>query len=304
LAVEPIVLLDRLQGALALALERSASEDTLAVARFVLARSTEELALRLQLQAGERELRKSQEEAMELACLADIGELARPVAHEFNNFLNAIMLHIAALPRDLPEKLRDGLAEIRSQGSKVAGMVKQFQQYRRREPPSHQQADLNRAVEEAVRAVRGRMAGAGVPAQRGTASPTAASLDRLAGAEVSLQLSLAPALLPVLVSASDLKRLCTFLLANAAIAAHPGCVWVRTTSSGSKVFLRLEDTGPLIAPELLGKAFHPLVICRDGTSSLELASCLTLVRRLHGKIHCENRSQGGVAFVVELPAPA
>jgi signal transduction histidine kinase len=98
-------------------------------------------------------------------------------------------------------------------------------------------------------------------------------------------------------------RLCTFLLTNAAaVAPDGGGVTVRTESAGEWVLLRIEDSGPVVAPELLPHLFEPAGAGREGTNRLEMAACRTIVRRLQGRIHAENRRTEGVTVVVDLPA--
>src|SRR5262249_36413323 len=82
--------------------------------------------------------------------LADLGELAGPVVHEFNNFLNATLLHLAVLEQDVPESLRGELAEINRQGKSIAALLKQWQQCRRHSQPAPHPVDLKRVVRAAV----------------------------------------------------------------------------------------------------------------------------------------------------------
>jgi C4-dicarboxylate-specific signal transduction histidine kinase len=122
--------------------------------------------------------------------------------------------------------------------------------------------------------------------------------------EVPVRLALAPKLPMISASSTDLQYLCTFLLRNAAAAVAPngGDITVRTASAVGNVSLRVDDTGPPIAPEMLPRLFEPSFICRAGTNSLELAACKSLVKRLKGKIHGMNQPGGGVSIQVELPA--
>jgi signal transduction histidine kinase len=218
------------------------------------------------------------EEREELSRLADLAELSRPVAHEFNNFLNALLLHLAALESELPKRLRSDLVELRAQGIKIGGMVKQFQQYRNREEAPSRPTDLNQAVNQVV-----EMLGPRLP---------------------ELTLSLAPELPLVSATYVALKQLCTWLLSNAAAALPPcgGHIWVKTLSANEYVQLRVEDTGSAIAAELLADVFNPLTTSREGTNPLELGACQALARRLHGKIECANRAEGGVAMILSLLA--
>src|SRR5207253_44046 len=86
---------------------------------------------------------------------ANAGELAGPLAHEFNNFLNIVLLHIALLEAEIPENLRGDLTELRRQGASMTSIVKQFQQYRRRQQSVQQPADVNRMVLAAARSLAG-----------------------------------------------------------------------------------------------------------------------------------------------------
>jgi C4-dicarboxylate-specific signal transduction histidine kinase len=123
---------------------------------------------------------------------------------------------------------------------------------------------------------------------------------------VPVRLELATNLAHVVSSEADLKRLCLLLLKNwgrAATATGAG-IGVRTATSEHSVQLRVEDSGPALAPDCLKQMFDPQVCCREGTNSLELAACKAIVRRLRGAIRCENGEKQGAAVVVELPLAA
>jgi hypothetical protein len=56
-----------------------------------------------------------------------LGELARPVMHEVNNFLNNLLLQIALIDPALPPPLRDDLAKLVRQGKDLARLTQQWQ---------------------------------------------------------------------------------------------------------------------------------------------------------------------------------
>jgi signal transduction histidine kinase len=291
-------------GLLALGVPKIASPETSAAARIWLTGCGERLAARLQSRAREDDFHVLQSELKGQSWLANTGELSGPLTHEFNNFLNIVLLHVALLEAEIPEKLRPELMELRRQGGSMTSLVKQFQQYRRRLQPLQNQIDVNHVVLDAVRALAGPQLdpkGAFLIKLPPSSKIESAGLAR--PAVVPLHLALAPALPPVLGSAADLKRLCTFLLMNAAGAAGQvaGSITVRTEHLDNNVLLRVEDTGPPVPPELLVQCFEPMTIGRAGTSSLELSACEIVVRRLQGKIRCENRAQGGLVVLVGLP---
>src|SRR5262249_52411667 len=120
---------------------------------------------------------------------------------------------------------------------------------------------------------------------------------------IPVVLELGSGLPAVVADAQDLKRLFVFLVKNAvgAVALTNGEVTVRTQPESDNVEVRVDDTGPSIAPEQVPQFFDPGANSREGMNSLELAACKTIVRRLGGTIRAENRSEGGVAVTVRLP---
>jgi hypothetical protein len=68
------------------------------------------------------------QETEELALLA---ELARPVAHECNNFLNNLLLQLAISENDLPESHRADWDRIRQAGKKLGRLLQEWQRQRK-----------------------------------------------------------------------------------------------------------------------------------------------------------------------------
>ena len=208
--------------------------------------------------------------------LADVGELAGPLTHEVNNLLNNLTLHLAVMQQLGSASLTPDLEAIRRQIANFAGVVSRFQrrrrQYDRGEPPL---IDLNAMVSEAAR----------------LQPPDSVSLeldDHLPG---------------VRGFPTDLGRLCRFLLANGvrAVPSSSPPVVARTQQTADGVQLLVEDMGPEIAPELLPRIFDPGNECREGMCCLELASCRTLMRRLHGTLLASQRPGGGLIMTATLP---
>jgi signal transduction histidine kinase len=237
----------------------------------------------------ERQLEEVRAALADNLALGDVAECASPVAHEVNNFLNSLLLHIAVLEMQLPPEDRKGLEHIRREGKAIAALVQQWQNYRRR-PAGGSVMDLNEVVRAVVQHLRSAAAGA-VLRPEGDGGGN--------GAAVRLELNDAPLRVPG--TFAELLRLCTFLLRNAAAVTPPGgTIAVRARRSEDTAVLTIEDAGPAVAPEQLGELFTPYPVRREGTNSLELAACKSLVRRLQGTIAAQNRPEGGVAVTVEL----
>jgi two-component system C4-dicarboxylate transport sensor histidine kinase DctB len=287
---------------LGLALPAGAAPEVEAPLRRLLAAYARELALQLAAEASERARAELEQALGDQAWSATLGALASPITHEFNNFLNVILLQVAVLEHELPTKRRGEFTIIRQQGKTVAELIRQWQQYRSRQQPALQAVDLNLVLRQAAEALEREPPALGEPRIRlapagGEGQPGSAEAD------VWVRLDLAPGLPRVSGTVVDLQRLVRFLLTNAAaaITAAPGLVTVRTQAADGKVLLQVQDNGPSVDPARLPEFFEPNVSLREGANRLELATCKTLAhRRLQGAIQAENRPEGGVAVTVTL----
>lgn len=218
-------------------------------------------------------------ERHELAVMADVAELAGPLAHEINNFLNVLLLQLAVLEQSIPQDLRGDVAEVRRQGKQLGELVKHWQQQRCRDDQGSRTVPLAQILDSLLKSLQ----------------PEAA--------ETPIQLVPAENVPPVLGSSRDIERLCRFLLTNAVATARltNGTVTIRLASAEGRVHLRIEDGGPTPEAATLLHYFEPDCRRREGTDHLQLAACRSIVRRLRGTIRAEDLPTGGVAVVVELP---
>ncbi len=304
-AIEDIRFRDQTHGWLGFGLPGNGEGEITIAVRTFLALCSRQLALYLQLEQAEHERRICESEREGLTWLANLGELASPVSHEMNNFLNATLLHVAVLGLQAPENLAHDLAEIRRQGTTMASVVKQLQQYRRRHQPLPQPVDLNRAVRAVVEELSRKPSetGSGLPIRLrpALAADETPAPDPLT---IPVVLNLAAALPPVVGFPADVKRLCLFLITNAAAAvsaAGGGTITMETRAAEQSVILRLADTDPSLSPEQLANFFELGFGHREGTDSLELAACRNLVRRFQGTIQAQPGPGQGLTVVVEFP---
>src|SRR5262249_49354772 len=134
----------------------------------------------------------------DLAALADAGELAAPLAHEVNNYLNLLLLQISVLELRVPPEARPDLAEVRRQGKLLAELVKHWQRSRSLQNAPSRAIDFNNLLEQLV------------------------AETRAAASSVSVHLNVAPSLPCICGVYEDVRRLCRFLLKNAISAAQQG----------------------------------------------------------------------------------
>jgi C4-dicarboxylate-specific signal transduction histidine kinase len=222
----------------------------------------------------------SADDRARLAELADRGEIAGPVTHEFNNVLNTVVLQLAIIEPEMSPEARADLAVIRKQAEALTELVRQFQRYRKREPSSRCSTNLNEVIRSAGEILT----------------------LREPGFQDSLTIELEPGLPEIEARFSDIERLCRFLLENAfaAAARQAHSITVRTSLGiKGKVTLQIDDCGPCIDARSLDSAFELAMTPRAGTQRLELAACKSIVRRSDGEIRAANRPEGGVSVFVE-----
>jgi signal transduction histidine kinase len=108
--------------------------------------------------------------------------------------------------------------------------------------------------------------------------------------------------------ADKLRRVVVNLLGNALDALEEG----RTASpritiasgeslAGDAAWIRVEDNGPGIEPERLGKIFDPFHTSKAGGTGLGLAITRKLVEAHGGTIEVESRPGSGTVFSLTLP---
>lgn len=214
--------------------------------------------------------------------LAALGEMSAGIAHEFRNATAAILgyARLAGAAADAEARARH-LARIRTEAEHVARVTGDFLLFARPERLQLAPVPLAALVEEVL------------------AEGRATSPGTTFAAEGDLP--------EVDADAALLRRALVNLVRNAAEAAgDEGRVAVRgeRVADGSLV-LSVEDTGPGVAAEAVGKLFVPFASTKEGGTGLGL-SLVAKIAALHGGNVAAERSEalGGAAFRLVLPPPA
>ena len=227
-----------------------------------------------------------------------IADIASIVAHEFNNCLNGMLLHIAILEQEGPPGRREEFKPLQKLGQEAARLVRDFQRLNHRERPQSGAVDLDDLVRQAVSAC---------------------------GSRSQVRIILPPSSGPIRVQANEaeLSRVLRLLFAeeieivSAAVSAPtaestagedpakgsapPGEIHVRLEKLPSKARLTIDDSGPTIAVDLLNKACDCFIEARKGSAGWMLPVCRYLGRRMRGSLSLENRTDGGTRTTLELP---
>src|SRR5205809_3988146 len=220
--------------------------------------------------------------------LAAVGQLVSGVAHELNNPLTSIagLSEFLLEQKELGAKDRGHLRVIHEQADRAGRIVRNLLTFARKGPAEQAPVDLNDVIQRTLLLM---------------------SYD-LTLKDVTIEKHLAP-LPAVLGDRRALQQVVLNLLNNAAQAVTtnpPGRPQVIHLSTwfDDRVRLRVADTGPGIPDDVLPQLFTPFFTTKEpgqGTG-LGLSITYSIVEAHGGRITVERPSDGGAAFLVDLPA--
>jgi PAS domain S-box-containing protein len=240
--------------------------------------------------AAEASLRDKQEQLVQAAKLASIGELASGMAHELNNPLNNIGLFVGNVLHQLeegqidPPRMRYNLQTTLQQVNKAAAIITHLRTFARSAATHPEPVVLHRVIQSAV------------------------SLFEAQLCLQNVQLTLDPGLgnFVVLGNAIQLEQVFINLLTNArdAIAATADKrITISNYIHGAHIDVAVSDTGSGISPEHHARVFDPFFTTKEigkGTG-LGLSISYGIIKDHGGTITVESKAGKGTTFVVRLP---
>jgi nitrogen fixation/metabolism regulation signal transduction histidine kinase len=219
------------------------------------------------------------------------GEVARRLAHEIKNPLTPIQLSAERLRHKLLAKLPEADAGLLDRATRtivqqveaMKAMVNDFSNYARTPTTQTEPVVFDRLVCEVL------------------------DLYRSAGGEVALRVSLKAPEARIMGDPLRLRQVVHNLVKNAqeAMEGRPGGeIRVGTTliaeAEGPMIELCLEDDGPGIEPDMLGRLFEPYVTTKVKGTGLGLAIVKKIIEEHGGIIQAENRTRGA-CITARLP---
>lgn len=233
------------------------------------------------LQNKIRELKETQEQLIQSAKLAAIGELASNVAHEINNPLTSIIgFAEMSLDEDDPEVVKTNIGIIEKESLRARDIVRQLLGFARKKPLQLADVDLNAIVREVIQLVSHQAKKARVVLR-----------DEYDG-------------LPTITGDADQLKQVFLNIANNAIAAMPegGELAVTTEKSEGYSIVRFRDTGTGIPPDVLHRIFEPFFTTKkDKGTGLGLSISYRIIQDHGGRIDVESAGGRGTTFTVRLP---
>jgi two-component system, NtrC family, sensor kinase len=235
-----------------------------------------------------KEKPKAEMETVAAERLEAAGRLAGWIAHQINNPLGAIsgnaQLLARRLQRDIgdPETLRvylGYLEAIQSHTERCARITGEALNFTRPGDPELRKVDLPEAVMEAADLVR-------------YAYPNS---------RIMLALDNEPGISEVKADREWLTRIAFEILSNAAVVSEDRPISVNICAGLSDVRVRISDSGPGIAEDVLPRIFDPFFSTRDEARGMGLTVSLEMTRKMGGSLKVERKKEGGCTFTAAFP---
>jgi PAS domain S-box-containing protein len=219
------------------------------------------------------------------------GELATMMAHELNqplsgiaNYVGAAILGFPGVWRTEPE-LRETLDEILRLSNRASDVIRGIRDLVRKQTSEPEAVCLPTILGEIFSLIR----------------------HDLVRRQIAPELQIPPDLPRVWGHKLQLQQMLLNLILNAVDAMQERDKGERRLTVSAEVnhdrelTLRISDTGPGIAPEIIARLFQPFVTTKRDGIGLGLSLCRTIVDAHGGNISVESRPGMGATFTVTLP---
>jgi signal transduction histidine kinase len=228
-----------------------------------------------------RQVREKQAQVIQAEKMAAVGRLAASVAHEINNPLQAIALHLGlATEETLSTQSRWHLDVVGQEFDRITGIVGRLLDFQR--PQAGEMRPVN---------ILHTLASVAVLARK-QLEKTGIEIVQCPPAELP----------PVAVVENQLKQVFLNLILNAAdVMPDGGTLTISATVDRDEVRLDFTDTGPGLEPDAAARLFEPFFTTKPNGTGLGLAVSHEIVANHGGTLTVANRPAGGAVFTVALP---
>ncbi len=235
----------------------------------------------------EQKLQKTQLQLLQAEKMASLGKLAAGVAHQLNNPLGGITLYAQLMMEEyaLEGEAREDLKRIIDDAERCRDTVRELLEFARQTRQEIRLNDLNRAISQTLFLLE----------------------NQALFHNIEITKDLDPNLPKVPSDLQQINHVFMNLILNAAEAMEgTGRLRVETLSAanGSRVVIRISDTGPGIPEDALPHIFEPFFTTKEqgkGTG-LGLSLAYGIIENHDGRIWAESEKGRGTVFTIELPA--
>jgi signal transduction histidine kinase len=225
------------------------------------------------------ELTRARAERQALERLSQVGRACAMVAHEIGNPLAAIKATLQSIEREAAAAgLGDTIAAVFREIDRLDKILGQLLGFVRHRPPRRLRADLAEVIASARAAAGARLDAIDFHAPEGPLPEALCDPDQMEQVFLNLFLNAAEAM------------------------GGRGEIRVRAGASEDRIWVRVEDTGPGVPPELRHKVFESFFTTRPAGVGLGLSVCLRIMSDHQGSIAVEDREdQRGASVRLSLP---
>ncbi|HEX2552705.1 MAG TPA: PAS domain S-box protein [Microvirga sp.] len=243
-------------------------------------------------QKTETRLQELQSELVHMSRFTALGEMASTLAHEINQPLTAIANYLKGCRRILERlegeqvpMLREAVNQAAEQALRAGQVIRHLREFVSRGESERHIESLPKLVQEA--------------------SALALVGAKEKGVRVSFRFD--PDAPLVLADRIQIQQVLLNLIRNAIEAMQEVerrelVVATRALPEDEQVEVRVEDTGPGLAPEVAAQLFQPFVTTKKHGMGVGLSICRTIVESHGGRIAAEARPGGGTVFRFTLRA--
>jgi len=228
-----------------------------------------------------------------------VGQLAGGVAHDYNNILAAMMMHLGLLQerRGLPPDVQQTVEDVHKLAERSAALTRQLLMFSRRSVLTIRTINLNMVITDLLK-----------------------MLQRLIGEHVAFEFIGEPSLPSIQADSGMMEQVVTNLCVNARDAMPKGgrlTVWTSRLDIdperaaqhpdarvGQFVCLSVRDSGTGMSEDVLQRIFEPFFTTKEAGkgTGLGLATVFGIVKQHNGWIEVESLLGAGSVFRVFLPA--
>ena len=253
-----------------------------------------EANLQLQNEVAERKraeaaLKQTQEELVQAAKLALLGQLSASINHELNQPLTALRSYAqnaqAFINRQLVDKAQMNLSEIIQLIDHMASIIGQLKVFSRKEAEMLSVVHVGSCIAAALKISEPEIRRHGIAVQQ-----------NLVEQDIFVHADMV-----------RLEQVLINLLTNGTQAiseADPQSkqLTISVSSDNDRVRIQVEDTGPGISDEALMHLFEPFFTTKNRSQGLGLGLSIShrIVESMGGELNAQNSDGGGACFVIQL----
>lgn len=230
------------------------------------------------------ELKSAQQLLVRSEKLASIGHLAASIAHEINNPLQPIRIHLEHLIEDIQHgDPVDAIAveSIQQSIERITRIVSQLLEFagKRSMDADVDFIDLKRTLDGVIQ------------------------LNRKLFEQKEIELAAQIDTLPLFYGNKDqLEQVFMNLVLNAQAAMEKGDqLKIEAIVEEKQIVIRFADTGHGIAPDQINRIFDPFFSTKDNGTGLGLFVSYGIIQNHHGNIEVESKLNMGTTFTIRLP---